>query len=199
MKKRYRLQNGDALVVVDVQNCFLPGGSLGIAGSDRIIAQVNRMIRLFNERNLPVAFSRDWHPPDHSSFEQQGGPWPAHGIAGTADADFPPELSKPGAVMVFSKATHREHEEYSAFQAKNDEGLSLRVWLEQMNTTRVWVCGLATDYCVLNTVRDLRRAGHAVIVLTDAVYAVHANGAEQALTDMAARGAEMVETDQVEG
>lgn len=69
MEKHYRLQTGDALVVVDMQNCFLPGGTLGIAGSDRIIEPINRMIRRFTQRDLPVALSRDWHPPDHSSFQ----------------------------------------------------------------------------------------------------------------------------------
>ena len=200
MEKHYRLQTGDALVVVDMQNCFLPGGNLGIAGSDRIIEPINHLIRFFTQRDLPVALSRDWHPPDHSSFQQQGGPWPAHGIAGTADADFSPDLLMPAAAVIFSKATHKDSEEYSAFLAKSDTGLTLQAWLEQNRINQVWIGGLATDYCVLNTVRDLRQAGYAVMVLTDAVYAVNVNAGhgDRALSDMSARGAEMVETRQIE-
>ncbi len=200
MGKQYRLQAGDVLVAVDMQNCFLPGGNLGIASSNRIIEPINRMILIFTQKGLPVALSRDWHPPDHSSFQEQGGPWPAHGVAGTTDAEFSPDLLRPATVMVFSKATHKDSEEYSAFLAKNDKGLTLQIWLEQTNTKRVWIGGLATDYCVLNTVRDLRQAGYTVMVLTDAVYAVDvkAGDGDRALADMAARGAEMVESRQVE-
>lgn len=200
MGKRYRLQTGDALVAVDMQNCFLPGGNLGIAGSDRIIEPIDHMIRIFTQKKLPIALSRDWHPSDHISFREQGGPWPAHGIAGTTDAAFSSELIIPEGAVIFSKATDKYSEEYSAFHAKSDTGLTLQAWLEQKNTQRVWIGGLATDYCVLNTVRDLRQAGYAVMVLTDAVYAVNvtAGDGDRALADMATRGAELVETTQIE-
>jgi len=200
MGERYRLQAGDTLLAVDMQNCFLPGGKLGIAGSNRVIAPINRMIRFFERKALPVAFSRDWHPPDHTSFQEQGGPWPAHGVAGTADAAFSPELIIPAAAVIFSKATDKTSEEYSAFHAKNDAGLTLQTWLEQSNTKRVWVGGLATDYCVLNTVLDLRKAGYAVVVLTDAVYAVNVNSGDgdRALADMTAQGTKMAQSDEVE-
>lgn len=200
MGERYRLQTGDALVAVDMQNCFLPGGKLGIAGSNRIIAPINRMIRIFERKGLPIAFSRDWHPPDHISFQEQGGPWTAHGVAGTADAAFSPELIMPATAVIFSKATDKTREEYSAFHAKSDSGLTLQTWLEQSNAKRVWIGGLATDYCVLNTALDLRNAGYAVVVLTDAVYAVnvHPGDGDRALANMTARGAEMVKSDEVE-
>ena len=95
MDKQYTLQDGDTLVVVDMQNCFLPGGNLAISGSNRVIRPVNRMIGIFERRGLPLAFSRDWHPADHISFQEQGGPWPAHGVAVTEDAAFSPELNIP--------------------------------------------------------------------------------------------------------
>jgi nicotinamidase/pyrazinamidase len=200
MEKQYALQNGDALIVVDMQNCFLPGGNLAIPGSDRVIKPVNRMIRIFEHRGLPLAFSRDWHPADHISFKEQGGPWPAHGVAGTEDAAFSPALDLPVTAAVFSKATEKNSEEYSAFLAKTDNGITLQSWLEKHKIKRVWIGGLATDYCVLNTVADLRKAGYAVFVLTDAVHAVNVTtgDGERALAEMASQGAEMVKTSQVE-
>jgi nicotinamidase/pyrazinamidase len=200
MKKRYRLQSGDALVVVDMQNCFLPGGNLGIAGSDVIIAPVNRMIRMFAQKGLPTALSRDWHPPDHVSFKEQGGPWPAHGIAGTTDAAFSPALTIPAGAAIFSKATDRNSEEYSAFHAKSDTGQTLKQWLEAHQIKRVWIGGLATDYCVLNTVQELQEARYVTMVLTDAIYAVNvtAGDGDRALAAMAGWGADRAETNQVE-
>lgn len=200
MEKRYQLNMNDALVVVDMQNCFLPGGNLGIAGSDVIIHPINLMIRRFAERGLPVALSRDWHPRNHISFREQGGPWPVHGIAGTTDAAFSPDLIIPEEALVFSKATDKNSEEYSAFHAKSDSGLTLQKWLEQHKTKRVWVGGLATDYCVLNTVQELRQAGYTAMVLVDAVYAVNVNAGdgERALRKMAENGALLIETRQVE-
>lgn len=199
MEKRYALQNGDALIVVDMQNCFLPGGNLAISGSDRVIKPVNRMIRLFEIRGLPLAFSRDWHPADHISFQEQGGPWPAHGVAGTQDAAFSPELALPVTANVFSKATTKNSEEYSAFLAITDNDITLQAWLEKHKIKRIWICGLATDYCVLNTVADLRKAGYAVFVLTDAVHAVNVTqgDGESALAEMVSQGAETVQTEQV--
>jgi len=199
MDKRYALQDGDALVVVDMQNCFLPGGTLGITGSDRIMQPINRMIRLFAKRKLPVALSRDWHPSDHISFREQGGPWPAHGVAGTVDAAFSPELIIPDGAVVFSKATDRTREEYSAFLAKAESGLTLHSWLGKHAVKRIWIGGLATDYCVLNTTVDMLQAGYRVMVLIDAVFAVNVKDGDRALAEMTSRGAEMVLTDQIEG
>jgi len=200
MDKRYALQEGDALVIVDMQNCFLPGGTLGINGSDRIIPPVNRTIEAFAKREFPIALSRDWHPPGHISFAEQGGPWPVHGVAGTVDAAFSPELIIPGGAVVFSKATDRDHEEYSAFLAKTENGMTLRSWLGENAVQRIWIGGLATDYCVLNTALDMLRAGYRVMVLIDAVFAVDVKDGdgERAIVEMAARGAEMVTTGQIE-
>jgi nicotinamidase/pyrazinamidase len=199
MGKQYALQNGDALLVVDMQNCFLPDGNLGIPGSNQVIEPVNLMIRLFGKRGLSLAFSRDWHPPNHISFQEQGGPWPVHGVADTVDAAFSADLIIPVGAAIFSKATEKEQEEYSAFLAKDETGLTLQSWLKNHAIKRVWIGGLATDYCVLNTVADLRKAGYAVIVLTDAVYAVDvtAGDGERALAEMVSLGALMAETGQV--
>lgn len=106
----------------------------------------------------------------------------------------------PATAVIFSKATHKGSEEYSAFLAKSDTDMTLQAWLEQNRINQVWIGGLPTDYCILNTVRDLRQAGYAVMVLTDAVYAVNVNAGDgdRALSDMNTRGAEMIETRQIE-
>ncbi len=162
-----RLQPGDALLVADVQNDFLPGGALGIRGGDEIVAPLNRWMARFSQAGLPVFVTRDWHPPDHCSFHAQGGLWPPHCVAGTAGAEFAPALALPAASRLIAKATRPESEAYSAFM-----GTDLDTQLRDARVQRLFVGGLATDYCVLNTVRDALQLGYGVMLLCDAVRAV---------------------------
>lgn len=162
------LQADDALLIVDVQNDFLPGGSLAVTDGDAIIPVVNEYAALFAEKNLPIFASRDYHPADHISFKDQGGPWPPHCIAGTKGAEFPAELILPDTVRIVSKATSRGKDIYSAL-----EGTPLDKELADAGIARVFVCGLATDYCVLASARDLIRGNFSVVLLTDAVRAVN--------------------------
>lgn len=161
------LQSGDALVVTDVQNDFLPGGALGVPRGDEVVAVLNGYIRRFAERSLPIIATRDWHPGDHCSFAPQGGPWPVHCVAATAGAAFAPGLQLPPGTTIISKATHRDREAYSAFA-----GTSLDAELRRRGARRLFIGGLATDYCVLNTVADARALGYAAVLLTDASRAV---------------------------
>jgi len=163
---------GDALVVVDVQNDFVTG-SLGVPGAAEVIAPLNRAAAAFQARGLPVLASRDWHPPDHCSFAAQGGPWPVHCVAGTAGADYAPGLELGSRAVVVDKATRPEVDAYSAFA-----GTSLAMDLRARGVRRLFVGGLATDYCVLNTVRDAIAEGFAVVVLSDAVRAVNVQPGE---------------------
>ena len=165
--ERIRLGAGDALLVVDVQNDFLPGGALGVPDGDQVVPVLNRYIRRFHKQRLPVVFTRDWHPPKHCSFQAQGGPWPPHCVAGSEGAEFAPGLELPAGALVVSKATGPREEAYSAFQ-----GTALEAQLRSHGHARLFVGGLATDYCVLATVRDARAAGFAVFVLQDACRAV---------------------------
>ena len=158
---------GDVLLVVDVQNDFLPGGALGVQAGDRVVPVLNRYIRHFLSQGLPVIFTRDWHPPKHCSFQAQGGPWPPHCVAGSEGAEFAPGLELPAGTLVVSKGTGLREDAYSAFQ-----GTALEAQLHSHGHTRLFVGGLATDYCVLATVRDARAAGFAVLVLRDACRAV---------------------------
>lgn len=182
-------QPGDALVVVDVQNDFLPGGKLAVPRGDAVIAPLNRMIARFVAAGLPVYATRDWHPPDHCSFRERGGPWPPHCVAGSEGAAFPSALELPSAVRVVSKATTAQEEAYSGFQ-----GTDLAAQLRAAGVRRVFVGGLATDYCVLATVRDALREGFAAVVLGDAVRAVDVKPGDgaAALAEMARCGAQVL-------
>ncbi|WP_374690592.1 isochorismatase family protein [Accumulibacter sp.] len=182
------LRAGDALIVVDLQNDFLPGGSLGVPHGDEVVQVLGECVRRFLARGLPVLATRDWHPVDHCSFRAQGGPWPPHCIAGTAGAEFARDLWLPPAVGVVSKATERDREAYSAFA-----GTDLAQRLRRAGCKRLFVGGLATEYCVLRTVRDAIGEGLAVVVLLDAVRAVNVQEDDgvRALAQMSELGARM--------
>ena len=193
-REAIRLQSGDALVVVDVQNDFLPGGALAIAGADQILMAVNHSIVEFRRRGLPVFATRDWHPPDHCSFRAYGGPWPPHCVAHTRGAQFAPGLQLPSDARIVSKATAREADAYSGF-----EGTGLLQQLRELGCSRVFLAGLATDYCVRATALDALGARLAAIVLTDAVRAVDAQAGdgERALTAMTQRGVRLSTTQEL--
>jgi nicotinamidase/pyrazinamidase len=184
----------DALLVVDVQNDFLPGGALGIAGGDRIIAPLNRLLQAWRARGLPTILSRDWHPPAHCSFAAQGGPWPEHCVAGTPGADFSARLTRASSDRVISKATHLDRDAYSVL-----DGTPLAALLRERSITRLFIGGLATDYCVRATGLDARAAGLDVVVLADAVCAVDVrpDDGKHALDELAAAGCEFATTDDV--
>jgi nicotinamidase/pyrazinamidase len=189
-----KLERGDALIVGDVQNDFLPGGSLAVPRGDEIIDPLNQAIRAFDESGLPVFAGRDWHPPDHSSFRERGGPWPPHCVAGTHGAEFSARLQLNARAQVISKATERDKEAYSLFQ---DTYLARR--LESEGVRRLFIGGLATDYCVLNTVLDARKSRFEVFVLTDATRAINAspNDGRDALDRMKAEGARLIRSDEL--
>ncbi|GAB4169472.1 MAG: nicotinamidase [Rhodocyclaceae bacterium] len=179
-------QRGDALVIVDVQNDFLPGGALAVPGGDAVVAPLNQWIARFSALGLPVFATRDWHPADHCSFRERGGPWPPHCIAGTRGAAFAGGLALPAAVRVISKAQARDADAYSGFS-----GTDLDAQLRSGGTRRLFVGGLATDYCVLNTVRDALALGYGVELLIDAIRAVDVRpgDGESAIAQMLALGA----------
>lgn len=180
---------GDALLVVDVQNDFLPGGRLAVPHGDAVVPVLNRYLALFVRYKLPVYASRDWHPANHCSFRDQGGPWPPHCLAGTPGAAFVADLALPADATVISKADTPERDAYSAFS-----GTDLDSRLKAARVRRLFVGGLATDYCVLNTVKDALALGYAVTLLNDAVRAVDAapGDGEGALEEMRRLGARLV-------
>ena len=179
-------ESGDALIVVDLQNDFLTGGSLAVPDGDAVIPVLNTWIRRFRGAGLPVFSTRDWHPADHCSFREQGGPWPPHCVAGTKGAEFTPELVLPPDALIHSKATRPEKEAYSGFE-EGDFGRQLR----EMGVTRLFVGGLATDYCVRATVLDGLKEGFQVVLLADAIRAVEARPGDgaRAIAEMREAGA----------
>jgi nicotinamidase/pyrazinamidase len=175
------LREHDALLVVDPQVDFCPGGALPVQGGDRIFPRLNRAAEL-----LPlVAASRDWHPPDHISFVPRGT-WPVHCVRGTPGAEFHPGLEAGLVDHVVDKATEPEREAYSAF-----DGTELEAWLRERGVNRLFVSGLATDYCVRQSVLDARAAGFEVVVLKDAIGAVDVQPGDgrRALEEMVSAGA----------
>jgi len=189
-----RPHGGDALLLVDVQNDFLPGGSLAVPSGDETIPALNRYIELFRRNALPIYASRDWHPADHCSFRSEGGIWPPHCIAGSAGAAFSPELSLPSAAVVISKAVHRDTDAYSGF-----EGTDLEQRLRREGVTRLFIGGLATDYCVLNTVKDALSQGFDVLLLLDGIRAVNLkpDDGRRAIEEMTSLGARPVNWEEI--
>ena len=186
-----RLQPGDALVIVDVQNDFLPGGRLAVPQGDAVVPPLNAWIRQFQQAGLPIVATRDWHPADHCSFQAQGGPWPPHCVADSAGAEFAPGLRLPEDVIIVSKATSPDKDAYSGF-----EGTDLAERLRNLGVKRLFVGGLATDYCVLNTVLDALKEGFETWVITDAIRAVNVqpDDGDKALERMRKAGARFVAT-----
>ncbi len=180
---------GDALLLVDVQRDFLPGGALGVPDGDAVIAPLNQYLARAQRTGAAVIASRDWHPRDHCSFRAQGGPWPPHCVAGTPGAELSPALRLPAQTRVVDKATRSERDAYSAFQ---DTGLAQA--LKAQGIRRLAVGGLATDYCVLRSVLDAISAGFEVFVLEDAIRAVDVNPSDgdKAKEQMRRAGARVV-------
>ena len=183
---------GDALILVDVQNDFLPGGRLAVPRGDEVIPALNRYLEYFLQKRLPVVATRDWHPANHCSFKSQGGPWPEHCLADTVGAQFPPALKIPPSALIISKAAQPGEEAYSAFQ-----GTDLDRSLQAQGIRRLFIGGLATDYCVLNTVKDALQCGYAVFLLEDAIRAVDLipGDGEKAIAEMVHLGSRLCTLD----
>jgi nicotinamidase/pyrazinamidase len=178
-----------ALIVVDVQNDFCPGGSLAVANGDEVVAPLNELVKEFLARSEPVFKTRDWHPERTKHFAVYGGTWPIHCVQSTRGAEFHAGLIDDPRITIISKGTTESAEGYSGF-----DGTNLARLLREKGVTEVWVGGLATDYCVKHTVLDARRAGFEVKVLADAMRAVNLNATDgaNAIEEMKASGAEIV-------
>lgn len=187
----------DALVVVDVQNDFCPGGALAVPSGDRVVPVLNRYLQRFRELKAPIYVSRDWHPPVTRHFKAYGGVWPPHCVQGTPGAEFHPALTLSSEAVVISKGMNPDEDAYSCFQAQDPEGSDFAVSLGERGVQRLFVGGLATDYCVKSTVLDALHEGFQVVVLQDAIAAVNVQpgDGERALEEMRAAGAAFVTLD----
>ena len=176
-----------ALVVVDVQVDFCPGGALAVEDADQVVPGLNAAIEAFARLGLPMFFTRDWHPPNHISFRSQGGIWPRHCVQGTRGAKFHPDLRVPTGATVFSKGDDPAKEAYSGFQGTELEGAMKRLGVDE-----VYIGGLTIDYCVKESALDARRAGFRVVVLEDCVRAANTKpgDGDRALATMKDAGVE---------
>jgi len=186
MNPQDALQRGDALLIVDVQNDFCPGGALAVAGGDDIIPVLNEGIEAAKANGNLIIASRDWHPAHHVSFKEQGGPWPAHCIQDTRGAEFHPDLALPENAVKVSKGTRFDEDAYSAF-----ENTGLAGFLRDQGIGRLWIGGLAQDVCVLRTVTHARQEGFDVRVIMNATRPVDADQGEQATNEMLESGAKL--------
>lgn len=188
----YAIRRDDALVIVDVQHDFLPGGALGVADGERIFEPIDELAPRFTR----VYATRDLHPAGHSSFAQQGGPWPVHCVAGSHGAAFDERLNLDDVDVVIDKGTARDTDGYSGFAAT-----TLESDLREHGVRRIFVCGLATDYCVKATALDAKAAGFEVVVLADASAAVNVEPGDEgsALDELRRAGVAVAQAADVAG
>jgi nicotinamidase/pyrazinamidase len=179
-----------ALLIIDFQNDFTAGGALEVPGGDEIAEPVKRLAEHFDV----VLATRDWHPSDHASFETEGGPWPVHCVQGSHGADLHPAMDEIDVDQVVDVGRGRDDEGYSGF-----ENSDLAERLRERDVVEVYVCGLATDYCVRASAIDACREGFDVTVVEDAVRAVEVEPGDGArsFADMRAAGAKVASSDQV--
>ncbi len=167
------IAQNSALLVVDVQNDFCPGGALPVIEGDQVVPRLNVYIRLFQSLGRPILASRDWHPQQTIHFVTQGGPWPPHCLQGTPGAAFHPGLELPESAIVVSKGMRADEDAYSAFQAYDERGLLLAERLHTLDIEHVYIGGLTLDYCVKTSSLDALQGGFGVTVLIDATRAVN--------------------------
>ena len=188
-----------ALIIVDVQNDFCPGGALPVPEGDRVVPVFNRYIELFNAWGLPIYATRDWHPEKTIHFKEFGGPWPPHCLQGAKGAEFHPGLKLPRDTVIISAGDTFEDEGYSAFEGHDEEGKSFIEVLRAAAIEHLLVGGLATDYCVRATVLDALKNGFKVTLLIDAIKGIDVNEGDsrRALVEMMDKGAGMNTFDEV--
>lgn len=193
------------LLIVDPQVGFSETGELPVAGSSQIIPPINELIGKF--RADIIALSRDMHPPDHCSFKENGGRWPVHCVAQTKSAEFIPGLALDVVDIIINKAEDKDEEAYSAFDeyAELEDPVdgsvlieSLEEFLADEGIDTVYVCGLATDYCVKETALDAAKHCFKVYVVYDACRAVAADTETAAIKEMKAAGIEFINSDEIE-
>jgi len=179
-----------ALLIIDFQNDFTAGGALAVPGGDEIAEPVKRLAPQFDH----VFATRDWHPPDHASFETEGGPWPVHCVQGTHGAELHPAMRDVEVEQIVDVGAEREDEGYSGFEKSTLEDL-----LRERDVDEVAVVGLATDYCVRASAIDAARLGFDTTVVTDAIRAVEVNPGDggRALAEMQEAGAKLATSDQL--
>lgn len=186
------MEGKDALIIVDVQNDFCPGGALAVTDGDQVVPALNLYIEKFRRAALPIFATRDCHPEKTRHFKAYSGVWPPHCIQGTRGAEFHAELALPVDAVIVSKGTSPDEEGYSGFEGRDEKGARLADLLRACGVEKLYVGGLATDYCVKHTVLDGLKQGFKVVLLEDAVRGVNlkSDDSERAIDEMARAGAQ---------
>jgi nicotinamidase/pyrazinamidase len=189
------------VLVIDIQNDFCEGGALEVPGGDAVVPPLNRLMEWAVRLGDPIYATRDWHPPDTRHFQAYGGVWPVHCVQETNGARFHPDLRLPSEASVVTTGDAVDSDGYSAFEGHIASGRALVLDLRERAIEHLYVGGLATDYCVLQSVLDARKAGFAVTLLTDAVAGVNLDpdDSARALEQMRDAGAEFATTEDVIG
>ncbi len=192
--------NRSALLIIDAQNDFCPGGALPVKDGAEVVPVLNRYIELFTAAGFPVYATRDWHPPETRHFKKFGGAWPPHCVQGTEGAEFHPGLRLPENAVIISKGEQYDADSYSAFDGHDAEGSPLEDLFRYRGVTHIYAGGLATDYCVRQTVLDALKKGFEVTLLLDAVRGVDVKegDSERSIEEMIESGARTAIIDEVE-
>lgn len=185
MDRDIAFQTGDLLLIVDPQMDFMPGGTLAIPGGDEIIPLLNEYLTKAIRAKIPIAISRDWHPPNHISFQEQGGPWPVHCVQNTPGAAFHPDIRIPPNALIVNKAFHSDREAYSALEGVVDSSqLPFTDKLNELGIRRIWIAGLALDYCVYHSAMNGHDLGYEFHVILAACRGITDNATQKALENM---------------
>lgn len=184
------MKPGSALLIVDVQNDFCPGGSLPVEQGDAVVGPLNLYVTRFRAAHAPIFASRDWHPSDTKHFRAYGGPWPPHCVRDTPGAEFHPDLRLPEEATIITKGTDPHDDGYSAFEGEDHEHRPLAEALRARGVDRLHIGGLATDYCVRASALDARKHGFDVVLLLDAVRGIDSRAGDvaRALDEMLRAG-----------
>lgn len=195
------MKMNSALLIIDVQNDFCPGGALAVPDGDRVVPVINRCIEVFSAQRRPVIASRDWHPEETSHFSQFGGAWPPHCVQGTRGAEFHPDMQLPERAIIVSKGMKPDRDDYSAFNATDPTGTDLGQLLDELVVEHLYVAGLATDYCVKESVLEGLRLGFGVTVISDAVRGVDLSpgDSDRAMEKMVTAGAVVAASEAIIG
>lgn len=192
--KKFKLH--DVLLIVDPQNDFMPTGALGVPQGDEIISLVNQWIAAAQAAHVPIIISRDWHPPHHISFIERGGPWPVHCVQNTKGAEFHKDLALPSNAIIVDKAFLVDKEAYSAFEGvTHDSKMPLPDQLQSLQAHRVWIAGLALDYCVYYSALSANQLGLEFHIILPACRAISPETGNKALEHMKKLGGTIIETD----
>ena len=183
---RVAVNEKSALLVIDAQRDFMPGGSVPVPRGAEILRPLNELLRAFSALDRPIIATRDWHPGDHISFAPKG-PWPPHCVQGSEGAEFHRDLALPPTAVVVSKGTNPEKEAYSGF-----EGTDLERELRDRGVRRLFVGGVATEYCVRATVLDALDLGFEVFLLEDAVMGIEPDTSRRSIEEMVRAGTVLI-------